>query len=484
MAVPDPDIFYETEGLQVTLAVYEGLLEYDQSDSAVLGAKPVPLLAKSYTVSPDGLTYTFVLRDGLKFADGSPVDSSAVEFSFERRTKVNQGPAYMLAQVDSYDTPDPSTFVVHLKQPVSAFLDYMASPYGPKIVNPAIIQANEVEGDSGQQYLQTHSAGTGPFEISDFQLGTGYTLTRNPNYWGTAPALDEVDIKIIPDAASQQLQLEQGDLDVVHNFPKETLASFQGRSGFQVISVPSLLKQDVKINPNKAPFDSLDVRTAFRQAIDRNALVDQVWGSSLAKPSTQMLPTSMLPDGMGMDQWTVDPSALATAASSLSDAQKDVQIVHQIGLIGDQQMAEALQAILLNAGFNATVKAVPITDTFAYRDADPATVPNIVVQANTPDGSHPETYGGIYYRTDAFLNFLKGGSPQADALMNQGLAATTPDDVNKFYGQAKDQVFNTGTFVTIADEIYTFIASDKLKGFTLTAAAPTQLNLRSATLCG
>jgi hypothetical protein len=111
-------------------------------------------------------------------------------------------------------------------------------------------------------------------------------------------------------------------------------------------------------------------------------------------------------------------------------------------------------------------------------------VPNIVVQANTPDGSHPETYGGVYYRTDAFLNFLKGGSPAADDLMNQGLAATTTDDVNQAYGAAMDEVFNTATFVTLADEIYAFIASDQLQGYSMTAAAPTQLNLRSASLCG
>ena len=215
----------------MTLAAYEGLLEYDQTDPAVLGAAPVPLLAESYTVSDDGLTYTFVLKDGLTFADGTPVKSSDVQYSFERRTNVNQGPAYMLSAVDSYETPDDKTFIVHLTQPVSAFLDYMASPYGPKVVNPVIIQANEVDGDFGQQYLQSHSAGTGPFQISDFQLGTSYTLARNENYWGAQPALDEINIKIIPDVSSQQLQLESHDLDVVHNFPKETLQSFQGRGG-------------------------------------------------------------------------------------------------------------------------------------------------------------------------------------------------------------------------------------------------------------
>jgi hypothetical protein len=106
-----------------------------------------------------------------------------------------------------------------------------------------------------------------------------------------------------------------------------------------------------------------------------------------------------------------------------------------------------------------------------------------VLQANTPDGSHPETYGGVYYRTDAFLNFLRGGSPDADALMNEGLAATTREAVAAAYGAAMDEVFASATFVTLADEIFTFIATDRLEGHTRTAAAPTQLNLREASLC-
>ena len=91
----------------------------------------------------------------------------------------------------------------------------------------------------------------------------------------------------------------------------------------------------------------------------------------------------MLPAGSGktLGPWTRHRSRPLRRPTP---EQKNVEIVHQIGLIGDQQMAEAIQAVLLDAGFNATVKAVPITDTFAYRDADPATVPNIVVQANTP----------------------------------------------------------------------------------------------------
>ena len=116
MQVPDPDIFYETEGNQVTMSTYEGLVRYTQDPPS---NEIEPLLATKWEKSPDGLKYTFTLRPDVKFFDGTEFNSEALKTSFERRTEVDQGPAYMLAEVDSYETPDPLTFVVNLKRPVS-----------------------------------------------------------------------------------------------------------------------------------------------------------------------------------------------------------------------------------------------------------------------------------------------------------------------------------------------------------------------------
>ena len=137
MQVPDPDIFYELEGNAVVTSVYEGLVRYKPDSNQFEGA-----LATSWTVSPDGKTYTFTLRPNVKFHDGTAMDSAAVKASFERRTAVNSSPAYMLAAVASYGTPNPTTFIVNLKNPVSPFLDYLASPYGPKVDSPSILTAH------------------------------------------------------------------------------------------------------------------------------------------------------------------------------------------------------------------------------------------------------------------------------------------------------------------------------------------------------
>ena len=131
MAQADPDVFYDIEGNTVILSVYEGLLKY-KPDSTEL----IPSLAKSWEVSPDGLTYTFHLQSGVKFHDGTPFNAQAVKTSFQRRLDVGAAPAYMVQPIASMQTPDDSTFVVRLKHPVAPFLHYMASSWVPKVISP------------------------------------------------------------------------------------------------------------------------------------------------------------------------------------------------------------------------------------------------------------------------------------------------------------------------------------------------------------
>ena len=206
MGVPDPDVFYGAEGLMVTNGVYDGLLQYDENSTEVVGD-----VADLPTVSADGLTYTFTLHPGIVFHDGTPLDSAAVAASFERRTALKQGPSYMLAQVASVDTPSATSLVVHLKTPVNAFLDYLASPWSPKILSPTAIKAHSVGGDRAQKWLSTHDAGSGPYQLTSFVTGQKYVLTRNDNYWGTKASFPEVDISIVGSVATQELELEKGD---------------------------------------------------------------------------------------------------------------------------------------------------------------------------------------------------------------------------------------------------------------------------------
>src|SRR6185437_5171711 len=187
----DPDVFYDVEGDSMMLAMYNTLLTYKPGTSTL-----APSLATSWRESADGLTYTFNLRHGVRFHDGTPFNSRAVEVNFQRRMILKQAVSYMVAGVASMQTPSPYKFVVHLKKRNNAFLDYMASMYGPKIVSPLALREH-AGTDHAQKWLSTHEDGTGPYRLTVYHPGSQYVLTRSNGYWGQRPYFKRVVISVI-----------------------------------------------------------------------------------------------------------------------------------------------------------------------------------------------------------------------------------------------------------------------------------------------
>jgi peptide/nickel transport system substrate-binding protein len=453
MQVPDPDIFYELEGNAVVTSVYEGLIRYKPDSNQFEGA-----LATSWTVSPDGKTYTFMLRPNVKFHDGTVMDSTAVKKSFERRTAVNSSPAYMLADVVSYGTPNPNTFVVHLKNPVSPFLDYLAAPYGPKVSSPTLLAAH-AGSDNAQSYLKSHDAGTGPYTISSFVPGQKYVLAAFNDYWGGKPYVQEIDISIQPNIATQELDLENGQLDMIlHGLPTPDVQSLQAK-GFEVHQFPANLKTLLFVNENKGIFKDAALRTALRSAIDKNTIVSSVYGSR-ATVSNQIYPTGELPPNLGADTPPYDPSKLKSLVSTLSN--KSVELEYDTQDPTNQRVADEIQAELQNVGLNVSVRGIPISQVFAL-PSEPSQAPDLLLDSTNPDASHPDTWVRIYMHTKAALNYLLCSAPAADTAMDAGQTATNSSTIATDYGKAGDLIAQSGCFDTIADVKETVVAR---KGYT------------------
>jgi peptide/nickel transport system substrate-binding protein len=457
MQVPDPDIFYEIEGNSLVTSVYEGLVRYKPDANDIEGA-----LAESWTVASDGLTYTFKLRPNVKFHDGTAMDSAAIKASFERRTKVNSAPAYMLADVTGYDTPDASTFVVHLKQPVSAFLDYLAAPYGPKAVSPKIIGDHEVNGDAAQDYLKTHDAGTGPFTISGFNLGTEYTLDRFGDYWNGPAQVSKIVIDIIPDISTQRLKLESGDLSmIIHGLSATDIDSLAAKKGFQVQRFPSLFKAWVMVNENKGIFKDQALRVALRSSIDRQKIANEVYGQN-GSVSTQFYPLGELPGGMAGDVADLDPTKLANAAKALSS--KKVDVGYSSDDPRNQRIAEIVQTELQAAGLDATSRGIPIAQVFDLPNHKD-TAPDLLISTVNPDAAHPDTWARIFSNTMGALNWEQCSVPDADKAMDAGLHATDPKVIQDDYGKAGDLLVASGCFITIADVKEVIVAKSGYSNF-------------------
>ncbi len=456
MQVPDPDIFYEIEGNAVTTSLYEGLVRYEPNSTEIEGA-----LAETFEVSPDGLTYTFHIRSGVTFHDGTPLDAAAVQGSFERRTDVNSAPAYMLADVASYATPDASTFVVTLVRPVSAFLHYLAAPYGPKAVSPKVL-ADHGADDFAQEWLKTHDAGTGPFEMTDFVPGERYTLTRFDDYWGGAAKVSEINIQIVPDISTQRLMLEQGDLSmIIHGLSLSDIESLSKESDLQVQRFPALFKALLFVNDNKGPFQDQALRVALSQAVDKATITEQVYGEN-GSVSTQFLPAGELPDGSGMDDAAYDPEVIKGLVAGLSD--KTVDLAYSSDDARNQRGAELVQTQLSAVGFDVTTRAIPIAQVFDLPN-QPDQAPDLLYATVNPDAAHPDTWLRIFNYGEGALNWLQCSSSDADAAMDAGLAATTDAEVEAHYTDAADAMVASGCSVNIADVNEVIVASKAYSGF-------------------
>lgn len=468
MQVPDPDIFYEIEGNAVVTSVYQGLVKYANGSSTI-----VPALATSWTVSPDGMTYTFDLRPGVTFSDGTPMTSSSWAFDFARRTGVDSAPAYMLADVVSTETPNPLTFVVNLDKPVSAFLNYMASPYGPKAVSPTAVKAHEIgvtasnpNGDWAQQWLKTHSAGTGPYEITKFVPGKEYVLSAYPGYWGTKPYYTTVDISIVPDISVQEAELDSGQLTMLlHGLPVNAVDGYKSNKAFEVKEFPAQLKAMLDVNPHIGLFASQAARSALRQAIDKKAIVASVYGNSLASVSTQVYPIDEFPKGMAMDDPTYDPSLLKKIVAKAPAKERTVSLAYSTDDATNQRLAEYIQTELDADGLSVQIHGVPIGQVFDYASTPPDQLPDLLVWTVNPDDSAPDSWIRIFCNTDGSLNELHGTVPEADTLMDEGLASTNPATIQQDYAEAGDLVAASGEWISIADVKDTVVSQAGVSGW-------------------
>ncbi len=468
---PDPDVFYAGQGLAITNSVYEGLVQYQQDPVTYTGnlafnppssrAKVVPDLATSWTISPDGLTYTFNLRKGVTFHDGTPFTSAAVAASFARRTAVNQGPAYMVSDVASVDTSNPYVAVVHLKQPVSAFMDYLASAYGPKMESPTLLLAH-AGTDSDQTWLSTHDAGTGPYQITSVTPGQEYVLSTYAGYWGPKPYYTTVDIKIIPSISTQELELRAGKLTMLmHGLSTSAIASFRADPSFKVYAVPTLETPMLWVNPNSPTLASTAVRQALAKAINRAEIVKFIYPGR-ATVSSQIYPVGELPANQALDNPTFDPSALKKALGA-SGANATLTLGYDAPSPSDAQMAALIQTQLAAAGLRVTTRGYTSTALYGYA-GNPAGAPDLLAVTNWPDAAAPDTWARIVMTPGGGLNYLNCSVPAGTDFLNQGLNTTSQATADQFDAQAGDAFAASGCWDPIANRGDTIVAPSWMKG--------------------
>ncbi len=423
MQVPDPDIMYEGEGgVQVMKSCYEGLVNYKSGTSEI-----IPGLAESWTVSDDQLTYTFKLvPGGVTFHDGTPADAAAWVKSFERRLAVNEGgPAYMVAGIARSEAPDPTTLVVTLKEPNNAFLHYAACPWQMFAVSPTAVETNAVGGgDLAQEWLKTHDAGgTGPYAMKEFVPGSHYTLERFDGYWGgEEPYFQSVRIEIVPEIATQKLQLDQGAFDLVaKGFAIPDVLNYKQNAKFNTITAAGSTVIVLWMNFNAGVFADKSLRQAMMTALDRSAIVEAAFQGLTPPMQSNFWPENMFPRRLGAFR----PTGRHRAAGS---DRADVAVQEDRPGLGDLLWCARPADRRADPDptrppdrLEITVRAMPSAESFDLANQPAERRPDLMVAGIGGDALHLDTAMRIFLRTGAKpLNFFQYGNPRGRPAHGRG----------------------------------------------------------------
>ena len=238
--------------------IFEGLTRIDQNGEVQPG------LAESWTISDDGLTYTFKLHDGVTFHDGTSFDAEDVKFTFDRILGENSVNAHkeFYTPITAITVVDPLTVSMTLDHVVGRFLFDLGR-------GDAVIVAPESADNNANEPI-----GTGPFAFVQWDKGSRVVLEAYGPYWGAPVHLTKATYVFISDTATVTNALLAGDIDGTNNFAAEALAVFEGNPQFKVLVGTTEGETILATNNRKAPFDNLKVRQAMAHAIDRKAIID------------------------------------------------------------------------------------------------------------------------------------------------------------------------------------------------------------------
>lgn len=257
----------QTPGADIARVVYDNVLQglVKRNNKGQI----VPSLAERWVVSPSGLTYTFTLRKGVKFHDGSPFDASDVVAKFNRAKNPDQkvsGHARpdFYRDIESITAKDPSTVVFQLRQPNNDFLFILSLP--ESLITPKGAKLED---------MRVKPIGTGPFKFAAWERGVAVRLERNPDYYIQGlPYLDRVNFRFLGDGDAQLAALRAGDIDVIaYSLLPENAVVLQKDPNFKVFSGPSTAEAVASMNNSRAPFNDIRVRKAIEFAVNKDELI-------------------------------------------------------------------------------------------------------------------------------------------------------------------------------------------------------------------
>lgn len=463
--------------MRVNNQMFEPLVGEDLSKSSKDAPVPelIPVLAKSWDKSADGKTYTFHLRENVKFHDGTPFNADAVNFNIRRLTdkgfefydKLGAGKTIRTFKYyDKTEVVDEYTIKIMLKEPFADFPRMLAQINSLQIVSPAAVKKY------GNNEFGNHPSGTGPFVFKDRKRGEQITLVRNEQYWGKKAYLDKVIFRPLSDSSGRVLALQNDDVDIIAVPPPDAISNFK-KQGFNVITGTPPHVWYLSFNFDNDIMKNQKVRQAINYAIDRKGLAKYLLRDTATPAYTMLSPGSSIYDP-NEKAYEYNPEK---AKELLKEAgyEKGFQTILQTSVDGSGQllpvdMAEWIQRDLGKVGITVTLKTQEwITYLAKYNDGMAKEVGMNQMSSGRTTPFFLAMVAHSKYSAPGGFNSGKYVNKELDKKMD--LAATSVDEskANELWKEADKMITEDAAFAPIVNDTAPYVVNKRVQDFVVPA---------------
>ena len=462
----DPQIQNDTTSEQVVKMLYNTLLKFED-DGTVVGD-----LAESWSVSEDKLTWTFNLKQGVKFHNGKELTSADVKATFDRALNAEAGglrTTEIIKMFTAVEAPDPYTVTITTD-----------APYGPMESLMCNMSLGIMDADYIEQYgldLGTSvegENGTGPFKVVSWERDQEIVVERFDDYFGTPAKLQTVVYTIIPEAASRVIALETGEVDVIDKPTDEDLARLEADTeNFTVLRKPTISQRLFRFGCNDPIISNTKVRQAIVYAIDRQAIIDALFTGSAYPSTAPLAPVTFGYSDLGEIEQDLELAKSLLAEAGYPDG-FDTKIITTERYQNGIELAEIISQQLAEIGINAKIEVwewSALSASWNGITADEFDQPIFIMGAGPSMRDADGGLRGLYTTSETGLNDRNYGfysNAEVDALIEQGMQETDQQKRVEIYKEAMEILYREDPVAFWLFDMYGLaITSSKVEGVTL-----------------
>ncbi len=465
----DPSVSFSNDSAVVSNA-YETLAWYNPPGSEELLSTG---LATSWESNEDATEWTFHLRQGVKFHDGTDVNAVAVKYSVGRTMEMGMGASYIWDAVEEIEVID--DYTVRFKLSYPAPLDLIAaSGYGTWIMSPTCTEAHD-----SAWFNEGHDCGSGPYMIESYERGQRLVMTRFDDYWGgwKEGQFDKVVFDVVEDPTVRQQMIEAGEANVTYELPRENLEALDAREEVTVYTNPSFQNLLGLLNHKKPPLDNKLVRQAISYTFPYDDLIKNVM-KGYAVQAYGPVPTGMWGYSADLFQYEYDleKAKELLAGAGYPDGGFKLVMTYATGDMDEAQVGELWKAELAKLGIELEIRGMSWEPQWDLAKSDPAAAQDILVFYWWPDVVSPYSFlrGMFHCEEEILFNLGYLCNPELDEIMDRAneLSGSDRAEAERLFIEAQKILIENADAVFLYDVNNTHILRSDIKGYVDDPAYP------------